>query len=348
MKPAFTGRFELHDVHRWDMIEAHGNFIAMNYRGTIDFPGQRFDLAAGPVDNANLPVSVQVGVSRLLTQPEWRVAASTSGIPASSLLQIARHMGTPLPVELAIDGQAAGTVAYAQTTGMQGELRIENANVALGQGDPFQVPQASLLIEGDEVRLQPAVLEAEGNSVQVEGSYAPFRQVLSAKLTGRNIRLARFGGLRTAPFAQHFKGGVWSGTLTYAGDAWSGNLHVSDTTAVVPGLAEPIGLSDGPMHASISVAIRLPCVRCICCAETWKHSASIAISPGWTGLTSSTYRYRRPISPTWNVCSVRHSRVGTIFSPGRCGGGRQCRSGFATAERTGPFASVRSMRETHG
>ncbi|HYO81312.1 MAG TPA: hypothetical protein VES20_07930, partial [Bryobacteraceae bacterium] len=262
-KPSFKGRFELKDVHRWNLIEGHGGSWSMNFRGSADLFGQRFELDAAPGDNAGAPVSLRVLVAHFLMQPRWTVEMSTSSVAASTLLTLARHVGTPIPPGVAIDGNAAGTVTYNSSSGMHGQMNIEGATVKLDDGPAFSLPSATLLVAGDEVQLAPALLAEAGASVQMEGSYAPFREALSVRLSGRNLKLSALGRRTDLPLARYFDGGLWSGTLEYSGSEWKADLQARNTTAKMDGLAHPVRLQSGRVQLKDGgLAVRQMHFRC--------------------------------------------------------------------------------------
>jgi hypothetical protein len=236
-----TGRLEIQDIHRWDLLQAHGGAWALNYRGTFDLGAQRFALAAEPKDNAEAPLSMRLMISQLFTKPEWRAEVSVDKMPASALIEVARHVGMPLPDGLTVDGNVAGTIAYNPALGMQGQAQIGSAALKLRDGSEFRMPQAFLEVTGDEVRLLPAKLEGQAHKAELQGSYAPFRQVLRAKLTGRGLRMTDLRNYGIPfPLANHFEGGTWSGSIGFDDDVWQAKVQLRDTTARVPGLSEPV------------------------------------------------------------------------------------------------------------
>jgi hypothetical protein len=259
-RPQITGRLELSDMHRWDLIGGSSEGWSVMYRGGFDPGGQHFELVADSLNNPGAPVSLRLSVSQLLTQPDWRAEAGVEGLPAPALVEFARHMGTPLPERVKLDGTAAGTIGYGSTTGMQGEIRIVDAAVQIADGPGFSTPEASLVLAGDEVRLLPAELAGKENTATLQAAYAPFRQKLTAQLTARNLRLADLQSGRSnllsgvqVPVLERFKGGTWSGVLRYAGNgfgpgSWDASVQVRDTSTTVPGLAVPVKIATAEIH----------------------------------------------------------------------------------------------------
>jgi hypothetical protein len=247
-----TGWFELEDVHRWDLIQGHTGSVRMNYRGSMDLSGQRLDLVADGRTNPTIPVSLRLAISELLHNPNWVAEVAVSRMPAGALVEAARHMGAPLPGGLLLEGEAAGVIGYSSAAGMQGQITVRQAGVQIDKGARFDLPQASVLIAGDELRLLPATLSGQSRAAQFEAVYAPFRQRLRASITGRGLPVADLQDGRghllngaAVPIAGRLRGGVWTGTLNYVSDAdepgrWTARLHVKDTSTQIPGLGVPL------------------------------------------------------------------------------------------------------------
>jgi len=95
--------------------------VRVNYRGTMDWRGQKIELAAAKQDNPNMPVSLRVRVFDYLTQPRWAADVTFDQLPAAPLVEVARHMGMSLPKELGLEGKIVGVLGYASIGGMQGQ-----------------------------------------------------------------------------------------------------------------------------------------------------------------------------------------------------------------------------------
>ena len=250
-RPTIQGTFELADVHRWDLIQAHGGTWSMKYSGGFDLASQQLELSAGPKENPNTPVALRLVVSRLLTQPDWRAEVGVEKMTAAALVEVARHVGAPVPPGVSIAGEVAGTVAYTSSAGMQGQMAVANAAIAIEEGPRFRTPEAMLVISGDEVKLMPSKLEGEGDAAQLELTYAPFRQELSGRLTAKGMRLAHLRDLGVdVPLAARFQGGTWSGTMSYSDKTWDAAMEVRDASTRLPGIASPVRV----LNASVEIA----------------------------------------------------------------------------------------------
>jgi hypothetical protein len=265
-----TGRFDIEDVHRWDLIENRATGVAMNYRGTLDFGSQRLELMADNAANPNARSAFKLVVDDLMYHPNWSAEVTLNRVPAAAVVEAARHMGAPIPADVRVDGDALGVIAYGSIPGMQGQIAFENAVLHFNQGLEFRLPSASVLISGDELRLLPATLSvAQGRSAQLQATYAPFRERIQARLTGRGLAIEELqsgpGHLlngAAVPVVDRFQGGTWSGTLSYVADrgvpgVWTADLHVADTTTILPGFESPFRIN----AADVSVIGRRVTVR---------------------------------------------------------------------------------------
>lgn len=239
--PAITGRLDIEDVHRWDLISSHTGGWGVNFKGKLDLPRQHMEIMTDRADNPQMPLSMRVSVAQLLTSPNWAADVGVENLPAPALIEFVRHMGAPLPAGLGIEGKVTGMVGYSSRVGLRGELTVDNATVELDGGPQFTVERASVAIVDDEIRLLPATLAGQENRMaRLEATYAPLRQHVEARISGRGLRIA-------VPAIERFRGGVWSGELQYvsqdgAPGEWSAKVHVRDATTTVPGIQGPIRL----------------------------------------------------------------------------------------------------------
>lgn len=250
--PEIQGRIELFDVHRWDLIQAHGVRWNANYRGRIDMSSQKLEITADGRNNPKTPVSGRLLVSSFLSRPDWQVEVVVNKLPAHVLRQVGQHIGAPLPDDMTLNGDVAGTVAYGSETGVQGQLALTDASVLMQNGPEFQLPRATLLISGDEIRLMPAELSSRGSEARLEATYAPFQQRLEAQISGRALPISDLqngaGNLfkgAAVPIMDRFRRGTWTGTVRYVSESgvkpsWTIAAQVRDSATTVPGLSEPL------------------------------------------------------------------------------------------------------------
>jgi AsmA protein len=251
-----AGQFQIEDIHRWDLIPAaRSGGVRVNYRGTIDWRSQKIELTAAKQDNPGMPIALRFRVFDYLSQPHWAADVTFDQLPASPLVEVARHMGTPLPKDLGLDGKIVGVVGYASVGGMQGQAALEEASIQTG-GATLQVKRAELSLNGDHIRLDPTAVTGEsGDSAEVSGDYQPSSQALQVAIKARSLNIAEMkagsGHLLSAaavPLLENFSKGLWTGTLNYEAaegkpGGWTGTFDLRDVQTVVPGLKEPVRIS---------------------------------------------------------------------------------------------------------
>ncbi|MGH9630655.1 MAG: AsmA family protein [Bryobacteraceae bacterium] len=247
-----AGQAQVEDVHRWDLMESRGGVWRLSYSGKLDWPGQRLELAASPVENAGSPLAVRMRVSNLLAQPRLAADVTLRQLPAASVMEVARHMGVPVPHELEVDGKMMGVMGYASSGGMQGQIAIEDSEIQLSGKSHLRLPRAQMLLSGDRIRLLPtAVIGEGGQSAQLEATFVPEGRALDVRVTARSLSIGEVqsgsGHLMRAaalPMVEHFRRGRWSGWLRYQAadekpEGWSGAFELNDAEAEIPGMAEP-------------------------------------------------------------------------------------------------------------
>jgi hypothetical protein len=240
-KLAVIGSFYLADVHRWDLMNDHDRSWTVDYKGTIDASAERIELAT-----VNSPNNLQLVISDLLGRPQWSVDMSVTELPASTLVSVARDLGTPVPGGVSVDGRVVGMLGVSSQAGLQGQLRISEGSVQLPDGPQLQFEEATLLIAGDTIKLAPAALTGEeGQGARLQAEYNTGTRMLEAIISGHGLRLMSRAAV---PLVSRFQGGRWSAALRYRqSDAspgvWTGSFDVRETTTRVPGVSHPVQIS---------------------------------------------------------------------------------------------------------
>ncbi len=248
-----AGLLQLEDVHRWDLLPAKGGALQLNYRGTANWWNQTVDLVTSKKENPNLPFTVRARLFEFLAQPRWAADVTFEQLPASNIIEVARHMGAPLPKELSVDGKVVGVVGYGSASGLQGQVGLENTSLRLGQDRHLDVAQAMVLLDGNHIRLAPAdIAGSEAQSAQMEADYDVSTSEFGVTIRAKALNILEMqSGSRSLlasaplPVMEHFASGTWSGTMQYRlkGDepgVWSGDFQVRNAEAQIPGLSAPL------------------------------------------------------------------------------------------------------------
>ncbi len=248
-----TGRFQMEDIHRWDLMpSAKTGGIQVNYRGAIDWRAQKIELAANKQDNPNMPVALRLRVFEYLTQPHWAADVTFDRLPAAPLVEVARHMGMPLPKEFGLEGKIFGVFGYASIGGMQGQAALEDASIRTGAAT-LSIKNAAISLDGDHIRLDSAAVTGEsGQSAEVSGDYQPSSQSLHLAIKAKSLSIAEMqtgsGHLLSAasvPLLEGFRKGRWTGSLLYQSEGvkpgvWTGAFDIRDVQADIAGLKPPL------------------------------------------------------------------------------------------------------------
>lgn len=252
-----AGRVQLEDIHRWDLMpSAKSGGWQLYYRGVVDWKNQRIELTANPAESGSGPLALRFRLLDFMASPHWAADLTVDGLPASSLIEVSRHMGVPFPNQIGIDGKVVGVLAYASASGMQGTLALENTAVDLGGESHLNVRKAELSLDGMHIHLEPAEVTADdGQAMDLSGDYDLASQALDVTLKGRAVKVAELqagsGHLLSAasvPLMERFRKGTWTGSMHYRisqGEpgVWSGNVELHNAQTMVPGIAEPLSVS---------------------------------------------------------------------------------------------------------
>lgn len=251
-----AGQLQIEDVHRWDLMPAsRGGMWKLNYRGLIDWRGQKIEIAATPKDNPDSTIFGQFRLYSFLSQPRHASELTFAQVPVAAVTEVLRHVGASLPKEITSDGKVVGVIGYSSAGGLQGKASVEDGSIQV-PGGPIHVKQAELEFSGNRVVLKPAELAGEhGQSAELEGSFQPEGRVLDVKLTAKALSFSESqtgsGRLFTAaetPLVERFDKGRWSGWLRYQASqdqpgVWTGAFDIRDAQTKIPGVVDPVRVS---------------------------------------------------------------------------------------------------------
>lgn len=256
------GDVHLGDIHRWDLLPSGGSAVRLTYRGTLDLHGEKLDLQTYGEDNKPQPVSVRFRAADYLATPRWGASLELRELPVSTFLEVARHMGVPLPDKGSVDGKLSGLIGYSSPGGLEGQLKISDSAVTLPDSLPVRLPEANVLIDSSHVELEPSTVDlGTEQSAQVEGSYSFAASGGYVKIATKGLSVAelqsgsgRLLGAASVPLLERIRQGTWKGWIRYQKDgdaagAWSGAYELRNAQIEVDGLAAPVRLAG----ASVSV-----------------------------------------------------------------------------------------------
>jgi hypothetical protein len=246
-----TGRVDISDVHRWDMLPTNSQGWPLYLSGRLDLVKQQLELHSSTPGNAPLPISVHFRATDYLSQPHWAVSLNWNHFPVAPILEFARHMGAQMPPKLQLAGTMDGAIGYSGHGSLQGGVAFHDAALTIPDSPPVRFEQANLIFGQGHAHLSPALVRGGDNDqARIEADYAFEEDTLALEIStdGMKVQSLRAqASLASVPCLEQLTAGTWSGDLRYQRDAkkagWSGRMTLADAQIVVPGLADPIQLA---------------------------------------------------------------------------------------------------------
>ena len=251
---AITGHLQIDDVHRWDLLPKGGGW-SIAYRGKLDLRGERLELESA--DDPPGPVALRFRAWDFLDSPHWDAGASLKQVPLSALIQVARHMGAALPDNLAAEGSVSGETSYAEDTGLNGHVQLNDASVTLPDARPLRAASAGVAIAGRTLSLDSATVRiGDEETAELEGSFTP-DEGLDLKIATRGLSVADLHsfGLAAIPLLDQTPQGTWRGWARYqwtpgAAGQWSGEYDLQNARLAIDGLADPVRIQSASVISS--------------------------------------------------------------------------------------------------
>ena len=240
-----TGRVNVEDVHRWDLLPMGGHGWPFDIRGRLDVVAQQLDLQSNSPGNAPLPLWIRFRAADYLAQPHWAVTANWNRFPVGPILELARHMGTRLPPKLQLAGVMDGAIGYSGQGGVQGTVAFQDASLTIPDSPAVRFEHAALVFDGDHVRLSPAVARmADEDAAEIEADYAMGSGTLDVSISTEAMKVASLRAQAAVPWLEQVRSGQFSGQLHYHREAeqagWTGHLELKEAEVPIPGLADPL------------------------------------------------------------------------------------------------------------
>lgn len=242
-----TGRVQIEDIHRWDMMPPHGGGWVLAIAGSADLREEVVDIRAVPAGPAPA-FALRFRAADLLGDPRWGMVANLRGLPVAPLLETARHMGVPVPQAVEATGTMDGAIGYSRTGGFAGRMGISDATVGVSSGPPVAFDRAVLVFDGPRVRLLPTAARSGNDEVRIEGAYFWNTRLLDVVFRTEGMPVNSPGSravLGMVPVLRDAESGLWRGTLRIQWlpegmAAWTGQVGLEDVRLPQPGLAEPL------------------------------------------------------------------------------------------------------------
>ncbi len=248
-----AGHLNLEDIHRWDLMPPRGGGWQIDYEGSLDVWSQKLELASA--GNGN-PVAIKVAVRDYLASPAWSASAEVQKMPVATLVEVARHLGAPLPEKMTLDGSLSGVIGYGRPGGLQGKLALEDSTVQIPDTAPTHVARAQVTIADDTITLDQSTFEmGKTQTAEVEASYAMGSRALDLKISTKELNVSemqsgtgRLLGAAAVPLLEACRQGTWRGWLRYqrSGDEegkWTSQYDLQNINLDLPALADPFRLT---------------------------------------------------------------------------------------------------------
>ncbi len=250
------GDLRVEDVHRWDLLPSSGENWRIRYGGNLDLVSHSLNLQTLPAHPAEAtPVALELQMRSFITNPEWSLGLRIQEAPAQDLLPLARRMGLGVPVNVAIEGTAQGSIGVSSNSGLSGAISILNATATLPDKASLRSNRLNVRFSGGTVHLDPANIEEAEGTLLVGGNYSFDTRQLDTSFYAQELSVddlkrtvsAWFG---TSEVVNMLKGGLISGQVLYRRDAaeieqWSGRYQFTNATLTPPGLSAPLTQADG-------------------------------------------------------------------------------------------------------
>ncbi len=249
-----TGRVDIADVHRWDMMPSNAQGWPLDINGRLDVINQQLELHSNTAGGGTLPVTLHFRASDYLSQPRWAVSLNWHQFPVAPILELARHMGAQFPPKLQLAGTMDGAIGYSGQGSWQGAIAFHDTALTIPDSPPVRFEQAHLILDHGHARLSPALVHGgdhggEHDEARIEADYALESQTFDLNISTDAMQVESLraqAALTAVPCLEQLTSGQWSGNLHYhqqsADAGWSGTLALKDAAIAVPGLAEPVQL----------------------------------------------------------------------------------------------------------
>jgi hypothetical protein len=230
-----NGRLNIAQLHGWDQSEPQGEVWPLNLSGTWNLRDQQLKMDAGVASK----VAVHYLVDKYFSQPRWGVSVSIQDFAVEPLVNVARHLGAPLPPDLRLKGQLDAAVGYSGT--LNGGATLHKAELSVPGSEPVQLETAQVMITDGHARLSPTLATfPDQQQATFEATYNVGDPAPEFSVSTDALNVHALAGI---PLLTALPKGEWSGSLRFAHQTWSGNFELSNAVIGFPAFTEPVKLS---------------------------------------------------------------------------------------------------------
>jgi hypothetical protein len=245
-----TGRLDVSDVHRWDLMPGNGQGWPLDLSGRLDLIGQKLELHSATAGASALPLSVHFRATDYLSQPRWGVALYWNHFPVAPILDLARHMGAQIPPKLRMSGVMDGAIGYSGQSRLQGGLSFHDAALTAPDSPPLHFEQAHVIFDHGHARLTPVLVRGENDEARIEADWSLDDAALDLEISTDGMKVQSLRAqvaLAKVPGLDQVTSGSWRGGLRFHRDAheygWNGHITLTDAEMPMAGFAHPLMLA---------------------------------------------------------------------------------------------------------
>ena len=186
-----SGTLRVENPGQQSFFGFRGQAWTLPYEGRLDLLRQEFRVATAPArEGERLPLALEASCTGLLSQPKWSGSFGFDGLPAPVLIDLAQRFGVRAPDGLAVLGSVHGSIQYTQDQPTRGRVALRDASVALAGAGPLTFPEATVVIAGSEITLEPAAMRTPAdNTVELSGRWELEKEVAEFRLSTPGLPL---------------------------------------------------------------------------------------------------------------------------------------------------------------
>ncbi|MFN0100526.1 MAG: AsmA family protein [Bryobacteraceae bacterium] len=269
------GQLDLLELHHWTQPPRAAT-VSVGYTGSLELGAQTLRLET----DAKRPLRVIVALDKFLTQPQWRVEGAAQGLGLEPMAEWLRPPGAEFN-GMKLAGTLDGKLQASNEAPASGGASLTGLDWAWGEGNRLEAEKLEGEWKDGVVRLAPAVLELDGQPLQVDCEWTlgdlswECRGASKGHEAKKLQRWMRAVGLRAA-WVEDLAAGQIRGVLTVAQvgmetPQWKGQLELRNAELGVPELAAPVKIAAASVVWQQERLV-MPAVRASAGGMTWVGS----------------------------------------------------------------------------